>query len=250
VSTVSIGNVQKDGTFFGVPFCYDATSCEYLLPDGKRFDWDDRREMERYIMKNLSAFEPVVMQAVKRKSEQMAKELEDKIKSDKIKSELEGIIEKEITKTLNESYSTSSTTASTGTLKPFTGEEVKKAMDKIKALGPDPMQRENAARAAMNRKGVIDANKRIQLRWDKKFNKEVLSLVEKAIHRGMVQYTIKRPMTMPVHGIATVSTKTDVITLTFDKYDKNGYMKLREQCEAAVRQGMEPPVLLHIPPDL
>jgi hypothetical protein len=102
----------------------------------------------------------------------------------------------------------------------------------------------------MNRQGVLDANKRIQLRWDKKFNKEVLSLVEKAIHRGMVQYTIKRPMDIMPAQTATVATKTNVVTLTYDKYDKNGYMKLREQCEAAVRQGMEPPVLLHIPPDL
>ena len=129
-------------------------------------------------------------------------------------------------------------------------DELKKAVERVKAIGPDPMQRENATRAAMNRQGVLDANKRIQLRWDKKFNKEVLSLVEKAIHRGMVQYTIKRPMDIMPAQTTTVATKTNVVTLTYDKYDKNGYMKLREQCEAAVRQGMEPPVLLHIPPDL
>jgi hypothetical protein len=250
VSTISI-NRPQDGTFFGVPFLYDVVTQEFLLPDGKRFDYDDRSEMERYIMKNLSAFEPVVMQAVKRKSEILAKNLEEKIKMDYAKEELEKLIEKDILKSLNEGYTTSSTTASTGTTPTtLTMDELKKAVERVKAIGPDPMQRENATRAAMNRQGVLDANKRIQLRWDKKFNKEVLSLVEKAIHRGMVQYTIKRPMDIMPAQTATVATKTNVVTLTYDKYDKNGYMKLREQCEAAVRQGMEPPVLLHIPPDL
>ncbi len=250
MSTISI-NREQDGTFFGVPFCYDAATCEFLLPDGKRFNYEDRSEMERYIMKNLSAFEPVVREAVKRKSEMLAKSLEEKIKMDKTKEELEKLIEKEVIKSLNEGYTTSSTTASTGTTPTsFTADELKKAVERLKAIGPDPMQRENATRAAMNRQGVLDANKRIQLRWDKKFNKEVLSLVEKAIHRGMVQYTIKRPMAIMPAQTAPVATKNNVVTLTYDKYDKNGYMKLREQCEAAVRQGMEPPVLLHIPPDL
>lgn len=245
MSTMSIGSVPMDGTFFGVPFLYDIKNQEYLLPDGQRFDCDDRREMERYIMKNLSAFEPVVMQAVKRKSEMLAKDLEDRIKSDKIKADLESIIEKSIAKTLKEDYNTSSTTASTGTPTSFTAEELNKSVKKLREIWAVSPQEE------MARKAAVEENKKIQLRWDKEFNKQVLNLVEKAIQRGMIQYTIKESMSVyepRVLTSAVTSQKSRVIVITYDKYDKSGYMKLREQCEAAVRQGMEPPKLIQIPP--
>jgi hypothetical protein len=241
VSTMSIGSVPMDGTFFGVPFLYDIAAHEYLLPDGQRFDCDDRREMERYIMKNLSAFEPVVMQAVKRKSEMLAKGLEEKIKANKAKEELESLIEKEIVKSLNEGYTTSSTTASTGTPTSFTAEELNKSVKKLREVWAVSPQEE------MARKAAVEENKKIQLRWDKEFNKQVLNLVEKAIQRGMYQYTVKQPMSIPPDSNATVAVKTNVIVITYDKYDKNGYMKVREQCEAAVRQNMEPPKLIRIP---
>jgi hypothetical protein len=134
-----------------------------------------------------------------------------------------------------------STTASTGVSSSITADElILKMNDAMKIINGDRDQR----------KALIKENEAIQRDWDKRFNSEVLKIVRKAIHRGMVQVMVYEPMKFvdPDEDLAKQSVRPiKTMTVRYDKYRKDAYQNVREQAENAVRVNMPPPKLHRIP---
>ena len=147
-----------------------------------------------------------------------------------------------------------STTASTGVAPSITADELIGQMkDAMKKIGPPPV---DPARAVLdqirsrNRETIIKENEARQRAWDKEFNSQVLDIVRKAIHRGLVQVMIYEPLEYvdyenPNKTIANKPVRT--VEVRYDKYRKDAYQNVREQAENAVRMNMPPPKLIPIP---
>jgi len=94
-------------------------------------------------------------------------------------------------------------------------------------------------------------NEAIQRKYDKEFNRRVLDIVRKAIHRGLVQVMIHERVEWVDYDdpkLKDVSLRPiRTIEVRYDKYRKDAYQHVREQAENAVRINMPPPKLRNVP---
>jgi hypothetical protein len=98
---------------------------------------------------------------------------------------------------------------------------------------------------------IVTENKKIQLKWDKEFNRRVLDLVRKAIDQGGCNLRVAKMVPLDINSITGVSNTMvqpsyETYTVSYDAWlpESMAYTRCREQAEDAVRHAMPPPDLL------
>jgi hypothetical protein len=98
---------------------------------------------------------------------------------------------------------------------------------------------------------IVTENKKRQLKWDKQFNRKVVSLVTQAIEQGGCTLRVAKmvPFQVSTYGAAdtTISSPSyETYDIHYDKWlpEVEAYARCREQAEDAVRHALPPPDLL------
>lgn len=114
--------------------------------------------------------------------------------------------------------------------------------------------RDSQSRERANTRFQIEQeNKKIQLRWDKEFNRKVLDLVRRCVEEGTVHAAKMKSLSTADMQWTDADTRDTVgverYTIVYPRHmtSNAAYMNVREQAEKIVKTTMEPPKLHRIP---
>lgn len=248
-------NPREDGTIFGVPFKFSYEKYAYILPDGEEFARERYDEMTEYVMKNLPKFELAVLGEVSKKIKPPEPVMTGDW-GDIIRAATEDMVDDLMDKAIreNERNATTASTASTAsTGSTITVEklvaDIADAEQAIKAIKSKETQSRERANV---RYQIEQENKKIQLKWDKDFNRRVLDIVRRCVEQGQVAVATYEKIGSydpSVMNATTIGDKVKHHTITYPRgmSAAEAYMNVREQVEKVVKTTTEPPRLHRIP---
>jgi len=112
-------------------------------------------------------------------------------------------------------------------------------------------QHDRRSRERANARYQIEQeNKKIQLKWDKDFNRRVLDIVRRCVEEGTVHVAMMTGLGLASYDKpVSIGDKIEHHTIVYPRHmtAAAAYMNVREQVEKVVKTTMEPPRLHKIP---